>query len=89
MLAALLVTVATVIVLADAFRIQEPSLIKHIHILLHELGINLFAASLLRGVVAGLRTVGDAKSSSSPLILVCRLPYLASLARDSEKKGHG
>lgn len=71
MLAALLATVAAVpTVLADIFSIREPSSIKHIHILLHELGINLFAASLFRGVIAVLRTVGDAKAPSSPLILV-------------------
>ena len=70
MLAVLLVTVATVSILADAFRIQERSSIKHIHILLHELGINLFAASLIWDVVAVLSTVGDAKAMSSPLILV-------------------
>jgi hypothetical protein len=70
MLAALLVTIAAVTVLADAFRIREPSSIKHIHLLLHELGINLSAASLIRDVVAVLSTVGDAKAMSSPLILV-------------------
>jgi hypothetical protein len=71
MLAMLLVTVATTVtILADAFRIQEPSSIKCIHLLLHKLGINLFAASLIRDLVAVLSTVSDAKAMSSPLILV-------------------